>query len=126
MSKKLPEGECLFRKIPDNPIMFKSDGTISSAVFKDSKGCSVDKKADRDSNEIYDLFFQRFSNTSGSIVAVSDVTVGICYEKEAIVIEKPTDENKFHCEIHGGIDKVQLTSSQAKHLAKNANTYKYS
>lgn len=125
MSKELSEDECLFRKIPNNPIMIKADGTISSAAFKDSKGCSVDKKADRDNSVIYDMFFQRFYNTSGSIIAVSNVTVGICYEKEAIVIESPTKENVFHCEIHGSIDKVQLTPSQAKHLARNANTYKY-
>ncbi|WP_308539566.1 hypothetical protein [uncultured Ruminococcus sp.] len=125
MSKKLSEGECLFRKVPDNPIMLKADGTISSAVFKDSKGCSVDRKAGRDNSVIYDIFFQRFYNSSKSIIAVSDVTVGVCYEKEIIVIEKPTEENEFHCEIHGSIDKAQLTSSQARHLARNANTYKY-
>ncbi|MCR5807768.1 MAG: hypothetical protein K6G68_12150 [Oscillospiraceae bacterium] len=115
----LPNDEELFRRIPSNPNMWRdhSTGQISSAAFKDSQGCSVDRKGNRDSNEIVMMFSQRFTD----IDAVAVVTVQNCTEVEAIVLEKPEPDNEYHCEIHRDVNTAQLTKGQLKRLVEKVH-----
>lgn len=117
------ENERFFRKIPDNPDMIKKDGTITSAVFKDSNGCSVDRKAGRKDEDIYANFVSRFSGIEGAIKAVADVSKQNCEEKNMIILELPEEDNPHHCEIHRSSDRIMLSPSQAKHLSRVANVH---
>lgn len=123
---ELHKSERLFRKIPDNPIMFKENGEISSAVFKDSLGCSVDRQGTRSLAEVYQSFADRFGESEKGIVAVADVSVQDCCDKNAVVKELPENDNPYHCEIHGSNEKEQLSQGQARYLAKVANVYRFS
>lgn len=116
--------EKLFRRIPNLPNYIKEDENgikISSAAFKDSKGCSVDRQANRKCEVIQNQFYVRFCNEKSGIIAVADVTFLNCCNINAIVKEKPEENNIFHCEIHRNETQIQLSSSQAKRLAKEAN-----
>lgn len=116
--------ERLFRKIPDLPSYVKEDENgkrISSAAFKDSLGCSVDRQANREREIIQNQFYSRFHNEKSGIAAVADVSFLDCCNVNAIVKEDPIDGNPFHCEIHRSETKIQLSPSQAKKLADIAN-----
>lgn len=112
--------ERFFRKIPNLPNYIKEDENgkkISSAAFKDSLGCSVDRQADRKREVIQNQLYVRFCNEKSGIAAVADVTFLDCCNVNAIVKEAPVNDNPFHCEIHRSETKIQLSSSQAKKLA---------
>lgn len=119
------DDERFFRRIPDQPTYIKvnenGERTISSAAFKDSAGCSVDRKDDRNAETIRSNLYIRFCQTPAGICAVADVSFSDCCDVNAVVKEKPTEDNPFHCEIHRSNTQIQLSSSQAKKLAKNSN-----
>lgn len=119
------DDERLFRRIPDQPTYIKvnehGEKTISSAAFKDSVGCSVDRQADRNIEVIQNNLYVRFCQTPASICAVADVSFLDCCNVNAVVKEKPIEDNIFHCEIHRSTSQITLSPSQAKKLAKNAN-----
>lgn len=111
--------ERLFRKIPNNPNMRREDGSISSVVFKDSNGCSVDRQLDRKLEDVYKNFISKFSD----IIAIADVKYQDCINVGAIVKEVPLENNKYHCEIHRSEEKAQLTPGQARKLSRMAQVY---
>lgn len=115
--------EELFRKIPELPQMFRDRESlkISTAAFKDSKGCSVDKGGGRTKEQIIGTFKERFPV---NMAAVAMVTVNACNEINAEVLEKPVPDNIYHCEIHGSSEKIQLTNGQLKRLVDLAKIYK--
>lgn len=119
------DDERFFRRIPNQPTYIKinenGEKNISSAAFKDSAGCSVDRQAGRDTEVIQNNLYIRFCQTPAGICAVADVLFSDCCGVNAVVKEKPTEDNPFHCEIHRSTTQIQLSSSQAKKLAKNAN-----
>ncbi len=117
--KEFKDEESLFRKIPNNPVMKREDGSISSAVFKDSKGCSVDRQLDRELKDVFDSFITRFND----VQAIADVKYQDCIDVNTIVKEVPLENNKYHCEIHRSEEKAQLTSGQARRLSKMARVH---
>ena len=48
----MPEINRVFRRIRNLPMYIKEDGTISSAIYSDSKGVSVNIDAGRDISDI--------------------------------------------------------------------------
>lgn len=110
--------EKFYRKVPPNPNMIKQNGTITSAAFKDSKGCSVDCKKDRDESDVIRNFICRFKDTASGIEGVADVSYRNCLEADTTVLSLPEDDNNYHCEIHKSKDEVVLTPGQAKRLAR--------
>lgn len=115
--------EKLFRKIPSVPgyvVEGENGRRISSAAFKDSSGCSVDRQLERDESIIYNQLWAKFQQSKSGIQAVANVTYAQCLDIKTLVLKKPEDDNIYHCEIHSSDEKIQLTSSQARHLAKNA------
>lgn len=116
--EKFDDKERFYRKIPPNPNMIKQNGTITSAAFKDSKGCSVDRKSDRSENVVYRSFIKRFSNKTSGIKGIADVSYANCLEAETTVLRLREDDNDYHCEIHKNEDEVVLTSGQARRLAR--------
>ena len=115
--------EKLFRKIPAVPGFVINDENgkrISSAAFKDSKGCSVDRQFNRDESLVYEQMYRKFKDATTGIQAIASVTYSQCLEVSTKVKEMPEIDNEYHCEIHCSEIKIQLTSSQAKKLANNA------
>lgn len=117
--------ERFFRSIPDLPnyikINEKGEQVISSAAFKDSKGCSVDRQADREPEIIQNQFYARFCKSKSGICAVADVSFKDCCDADTVVKEKPSKSNPFHCEIHRSDTQIELSRSQLKKLARSAN-----
>ena len=96
------------------PMFWKENGEISSAVFKDKRGLSVERAGDRsEDNVLYDmrLFFY------GTIISI---LVRDCCECKAVLKYLPTRRSIYHSEIHGEENRVLLSQSQCKHLAKSA------
>lgn len=119
------EDERFFRRIPDQPTFIKvkenGEKTISSAAFKDPRGCSVDRQADRVPESVQNKLYIQFCQTSAGICAVADVSFQDCCDADAVVKEKPSRNNPLHCEIHKSDTQIELSRGQLKKLANNAN-----
>lgn len=96
------------------PMFWKENGEISSAVFKDKRGLSVERAGDRDEDDVISdmrLFFY------GTIIRI---LASDCYECNAVLRYMPTRRSIYHSEIHGSEDRTLLSQSQCKYLAKRA------
>ena len=96
------------------PLFWKENGEISSAVFKDKKGLSVERAGHRDENEVLTdmrLYFY------GAIISL---VTGDCLACGAVLKYLPTKRSKYHSEIHGSEERKILSQSQCKYLAKAA------
>ena len=87
---------------------------VSSSLFKDENGVSVDKKMQRSEESIIQRFKESFSNRLKGIVTLSEQDV---MNANAIVIPKPSDNNPYHAEIHKSDSEIALTEIQALKLA---------
>lgn len=126
--------ECKFvvRRIRNKPIFFK-DGRPSSALFKDSKGVSVDKDEGRTKEEIIkeeENLHKFYNSTNDSIEnemqlkAIISVTKETCDNHAVQIIDSPLEENKHHALLQKSETIVELTKGQAKALAKSAEVLK--
>ena len=109
--------ERLYRAVyPPNimPMFWKENGRLSSAVFKDRKGLSVERGGDRREAAVLKYMRRLFS---GNIISI---TVGECYECRAKVRYLPSYRSQYHSEIHGSDDKKLLSQTQCKYLADRA------
>lgn len=109
--------ERLFRAVPKNkPNMWK-DGKITSAVFKDSKGLSVDRQWHRTISEAVDAVLSVRSDGEWGVVSV---TKKIFDEVDALCLYKPIkNKNLFHSEIHRYTKTPTLSKYQARYLSRN-------
>lgn len=118
MTEQFDTFERLYRAVyPPNimPLFWKENGELSSAVFKDKNGLSVERAGGRDENTVVDnmrLYFY------GYIISVLCRDCDAC---NAVVKYLPTNRSKFHSEIHGSNEVKLLSQSQCKHLARVAN-----
>ena len=121
MTEQFETDERLFRAVypPDiMPMFWKENGEISSAAFKDKNGLSVERAGGRSEENIVSnmrLFFY------GTIISIS---MSDCNSWNAVVKYLPTKRSVDHSEIHGSGDRVLLSQSQCKYLAKNARVCK--
>lgn len=116
MDSKFDENESLLRAVypaSTHPNFWKG-ARISSAALKDKKGLSVTRTYDRTVGESVKLMTQYFK---GAIVAI---TVQACNDVQAYIKYAPSNQNKYHSEIHGSETQVVLSSEQAFKLAKQA------
>lgn len=110
---EISDEENLYRGITKQPQLWKdAQDRPSSAAFKDSNGVSVDRGGDRGETEVVDFLESRFE-----LRAVVYVNAAYCRAIETSPIAKPLDNNPYHAEIHN-IDRVELTASKAKKLAR--------
>lgn len=108
--------EKLYRKVPNNPIMWREDGGISTAAFKDSKGMSVDRQMKRSNLEAIETLTSHHSD----VKAIVSTSYQFCTETiEALVIYAPCEDNIYHSEIHKDSQKPQLSRGQLKKLVDN-------
>ena len=117
MTEQFDTYEMLYRAVypPEiMPMFWKANGEISSAVFKDKKGLSVERSGHRSENEVIDamrLFFY------GTIIRLY---AGDCLACGAVLKYLPTKRSIFHSEVHGSESRKLLSQSQCKYLAKTA------
>ena len=114
MDSNFTENESLYRAVypPEvNQIYWKDENHISSAVFLDKKGLSVERGNYRLDDAVVKELKKSFI---GKIISV---TVGMCYKVNARVLYKPTKRSIYHSEIHGSEKCVVLSPSQRRFLA---------
>ena len=89
---------------------------VSSALFKDEKGVSVDQQKERTETETIDELKEFFDKRLKGVVRLfeSDVTTA-----GAVLIQKPSDKLPYHAEIHKNYNEVLLSDVQALQLADN-------
>lgn len=106
--------EKLYRAVypPDiMPMFWKENGKVSSAVFKDINGLSVERGGGRTDDVVVKDMQSVFSG------AIISILVRDCIACNAIIKYLPTKRSIYHSEIHGSDNKKLLTQSQCKHLA---------
>lgn len=112
MDSEFYDKEKLYRAVlPIDPFI-KGCGKISSAAFKDKNGLSVDKQMHRLNSEAVNFIK---SSKRGDIYSV---TTNDCDDKCIECKYLPTDDNKYHSELHKDSENKGLTRSQAKHLSE--------
>ena len=121
MDNTFDESESLYRAVypPEvNKMYWKDENHISSAVFLDKKGVSVERGNFRTDGSVV-LEMKKFF--VGKIIAI---TVGHCHKVNAKVLYKPTKRSVYHSEIHGGEKQIILTPSQRHFLARHSRLIK--
>ena len=119
---ELHQNEKLFRLVIRNPNFWEKEGSNrpSSAVFKDSKGVSVDRKAGRSDDQCVDFLINRIPNHR----AIVSITVHNCEQKEIFIEADPVEgannqpANPYHMLLKKNKTTPSLTRSQARHLAQ--------
>ena len=109
--------EKLYRAVfpPDIAQMYwRKDGTVSSAVFADPKGLSVDRGNYRNDREVLTDMSTRFI---GSILRIY---VKNCVDIGCLIRYLPSRKNPYHSEIHGSDRAVLLSKQQRYYLSKKA------
>ena len=131
----------IYRRVKSKPIFMK-DGRPSSALFKDSKGVSVDRDAGREMDDIISheeylhkeylndryingLSDEEIKERGEALIAIVQLTDVQCDAVEACVIPAPIPgENEYHALLQKSETEIQLSKSQAKKLAKSATIIK--
>lgn len=103
----------------DRPNLWRLDGTLSSAAFKDSKGVSVTRSGGRSLSETLCFMKPLFPKEK----RMASVSVQDCNSLNLYLKYLPTDDNAYHSEIHRSKDKIELTQSQARKLSKLAKLH---
>ena len=117
MTERFEVYEKLYRAVypPEiMPLFWKENGEVSSAVFKDKKGLSVERAGNRDENTVVANMREFFYGMIISVMAHD------CKACNAVLKYLPTKRSLYHSEIHGSEDRVLLSQSQCKHLARVA------
>ena len=107
--------ELLYRAVPSKPQFWKErEGRPSSAIFKDSKGVSVDRKGERSAGDVILALQKRFQN----LRAIICLSAGVCREENAFIKYDPILENEHHSLILDSPEKIQMGSGKARRLAR--------
>lgn len=126
----------IYRRVKSKPIFMK-DGRPSSALFKDSKGVSVDRDGGRGLDEIImdeerlhalynkGLTEAEIKEKGEELKAIIALTREQCDSVEVCVIPDPiSGENEYHALLQKSETEIQLSKSQAKSLARLAAVIK--
>lgn len=110
--------ERLFRAVKFIPHLWDDEtGRPSSALFKDSKGVSVDRDGGRPTEKIVGSYLNMFGEEK--VRAVVFLEAWKCFQAGTYIKYTPSRRNKFHAEIHRSPNQIELTKSQQRFLAKN-------
>lgn len=127
----MPEINKLFRRIRNLPLYIKKDGTISSAIYSDSKGVSVDIDDNRNIEDIVSDEERLHILYNGEkievdpegpykLIAIASTDKINCDEKNVYIELAPIEgENDFHAILKGAENKILLSPGQRKHLVRN-------
>lgn len=114
LEKTINENEFLYRGIIEINWDFNNNRP-SSATFKDSKGVSVDRDANRIEKDCVS-----FLNSKKNFFAICKVKCKEVIEKSAIVKYLPVEDNIYHSEIHDSEDRIQMRGSKPKKIRDNS------
>lgn len=122
----------VYRRVKSKPIFMK-EGRPTSALFKDSKGVSVDRDAGRniediiaDEERLHALYTvgltdEEIKENGEELKAIISLTDEQCNSVSACIIPDPIPgENENHALIQKSETEIQLSKSQARNLAKMA------
>lgn len=93
---------------------FWNNGKLSSAALKDKRGLSVTRTYDRSVEATVAWMIDNFSG------AMFSISVEACNVVRAYLKYCPSQNNSYHCEIHGSATRVMLDDVQALSLARKA------
>lgn len=127
MNNNFKDDEVFYRRVRNKPEFFK-DGIPSSALFKDSKGVSVDIRNGRaitevllDEERIHANNLGKSSNKEDyRLKAVISVDMKTCDNQNVYIITNELPNNPHHALIQRSQDVIPLTQGQARGLARNA------
>ena len=110
--------EILYRAVPNVQDFWKEEEQrLTSAVFSDSKGVSVDRDGGRSEREIIEAFDRRFSPDCGIV----SVTAQQCIDCGAFPVPKREVDNPYHAHIQQTEKEVRLTKSTQRSLRNCCN-----
>lgn len=127
----MPEINKVFRRIRNLPLYIKKDGTISSAIYSDSKGVSVDIDDNRniedivlDEERLHILYngekIEVDPEGPYKLIAIASTGKINCDEKNVCIELAPIEgENDFHAILKGAENRILLSPGQRKHLVRN-------
>jgi len=115
------EEEVIHRAIKPKELFWnEKTGKVTSALFKDSKGVSVDVNNDRTDEQVKKSFQGEFPDLKGDARLVTKM----CRDKKCRVEADPINNNENHAVILGEVN-IKLTSGQARYLSRNCITVLY-
>ena len=123
------------RRVRNKPSFFHDDGTLSSALFKDSKGVSTDKDHMRsidevivDEERLHELYYpieKQQEQPEYKLSALVSIDKEVCEEKKIKIIDDPIPEiNPHHCLLFKNEKMEGLSQSQARALSSSAKIIK--
>lgn len=117
----IQEEEMLHRAIKPKALFWnEKTGKATSALFKDSKGVSVDIRNNRTEEQVKIFLQSQFPDLKGEARLIAKQ----CRDKNCRVEFDPIENNENHALILGEVN-IKLTSSQAKYLSKNCTVVLY-
>ena len=117
LDEEISNEEILYRAVSFNPNLWSTqENRPSSAVFKDSKGVSVDRNGKREESEIIENLKSRFE-----LKAILSISALECREIETCPISDPLPDNIYHALILESEDKISISSGKARKLVKKAS-----
>lgn len=115
MDEHFDNNEKLYRAVKPEGIYHKDDGSLSSAAFKSSNGCSVDRADGRSDVEAAKFML---ASLSGDIYRIG---VDNCLEKDIYVKYEPIEGiNPYHSGLYRNEGLNDMTNSQCKFLSRVA------
>lgn len=123
--KSVVEEESVFRAVKNKPQLWKTEtGEFTSAVFKDSRGVSLDIGCQRNLSDIIDLSREKFC--SPDYAGIAEGAVKKIYEisDELIICEDALPDNEYHAILYRK-ETIELTRSQCRHVKKKFKMHKY-
>ena len=123
MEATVEESEKLYRGVKRNkPNMLDEDGNISSALFKDDCGVSVDRDGKREEKIIFDAMYSKLVDKSGKsrLNAVVRINAGDCIKKELFVRSEPSENDQYHAAIYENGQLEPISNLNAAYLASKA------
>ena len=108
--------DTLYRGIKrSQPSFIRPDGkTVTSAMFKDENGVSVDRQMERTAEEALAQIKKFFDRRLKGVAKLSESDVK---QAAAVLIPAPTSANPYHGEIYRNTQKEMLTKIQQLKLA---------
>jgi hypothetical protein len=115
LDDSISNAEVLYRAVPNiQAYWIEEEQRLTSAVFSDSLGVSVDRDGGRSETEIIASFDRRFSPDCGIV----SVTAQDCVDNGAFPMPKPEDDNPYHAYIQQSVEQVLLTKSTQRKLQR--------
>lgn len=112
------EDEILFRAIKSTrPDWWnEKENRLSSSIFIQSNGCSVD----RDGNRLFEDITELLESIQGELRGVAKIPRRLCDSLNVFVQPDPLENNPYHANLQRDETIVKLKPRQAKELAKQS------